>query len=139
MTRASGSPAERTQSPRRRRVLIESVAATVLAYILSAAFEAALIGSLGPTEWELAWVSDVALAAAFGTAVYLWRHLLTTRRELEARERSRPPTPVIHLRLSQEARACFGCAGVAHPRDSFRRRRSNTRRSSYTQAACVSW
>ena len=43
---------------------------------------------MGPTEWELAWVSDVALAGAFGTAVYLWRHLLTTRRELEERERA---------------------------------------------------
>ena len=71
-----------------RRVLVESIAAAVCAYILSAAFEAAVIRSIGPTEWELAWVSDVALAGAFGTAVYLWRHLLTTRRELEERERA---------------------------------------------------
>jgi serine phosphatase RsbU (regulator of sigma subunit) len=74
--------------PPQRRVLVESVVAAACAYILSAAFEAALIRSLGPTEWELAWVSDVALAGAFGTAVFLWRHLLTTRRELEERERA---------------------------------------------------
>ena len=69
-------------------MLIESIAAAGLAYLASAAFEAALIRSLRPTEWELAWVSDVVLAVAFGTAVYLWRHLLTTRRELQERERA---------------------------------------------------
>lgn len=80
---------DRMRWPPHRRVLVESIVAAVCAYILSAAFEALLIRSIGPTEWELAWVSDVALAGAFGTAVYLWRHLLTTRRELEARERAR--------------------------------------------------
>jgi hypothetical protein len=79
---------DRMRWPPHRRVLVESIAAAVCAYILSAAFEALLIRSIGPTEWELAWVSDVALAGAFGTAVYLWRHLLTTRRELEERERA---------------------------------------------------
>jgi serine phosphatase RsbU (regulator of sigma subunit) len=74
--------------PAQRRVLVESLAAAVCAYILSAAFETAVIRSIGPTEWELAWVSDFLLAGAFGTAVYLWRHLLTTRRELEVRERA---------------------------------------------------
>ena len=71
-----------------QRVLFESIAAAVCAYVLSASFEAAVIRSIGPTEWELAWVSDVVLACAFGTAVYLWRHLATTRRELEERERA---------------------------------------------------
>ena len=71
-----------------QRVLFESIAAAVCAYFLSASFEAAVIRSIGPTEWELAWVSDVVLAGAFGTAVYLWRHLATTRRELEERERA---------------------------------------------------
>jgi serine phosphatase RsbU (regulator of sigma subunit) len=75
--------------PPHRRELVESIVAAVCAYILSAVFEAVLIRSIGPTEWELAWVSDVALAGAFGTAVYLWRHLLNTRRELEERERTR--------------------------------------------------
>src|SRR5262245_40426092 len=83
------SPAHSVRSSHvRRRVLIESVIAAICAYIASAAFEAALIRSIGPTEWELAWVSDAALATAFGTAVYLWRHLLGTRRELEDRERA---------------------------------------------------
>jgi sigma-B regulation protein RsbU (phosphoserine phosphatase) len=71
-----------------QRVLFESIAAAVCAYFLSAAFEAAVIRSIGPTEYELAWISDVALAGGFGTAFYLWRHLATTRRELQERERS---------------------------------------------------
>jgi sigma-B regulation protein RsbU (phosphoserine phosphatase) len=83
-----------------RRVLAESIAAAVCAYILSAAFEAAVIRSIGPTEWELAWVSDLVLAGAFGTAVYLWRHLLTTRRELEERERAQV---VVETQLSVAA------------------------------------
>jgi sigma-B regulation protein RsbU (phosphoserine phosphatase) len=71
-----------------RRALTESAAAAACGYIAAAALEAALIRALRPTEWELAWVGDVALALALGIAVYLWRHLLTTRRELEERERS---------------------------------------------------
>jgi serine phosphatase RsbU (regulator of sigma subunit) len=71
-----------------RRVLAESAAAAVCGYIAAVALEAALIRAVRPTEWELAWVSDAALAVALGIAVYLWRHLLTTRRELEERERS---------------------------------------------------
>ena len=71
-----------------RRVLSESAAAAVFAYIAAAALEAALIRALQPTEWELALVGDAALAIALGIVVYLWRHLLTTRRELEERERS---------------------------------------------------
>jgi serine phosphatase RsbU (regulator of sigma subunit) len=71
-----------------RRVIAESVAAASCAYLIAGGLEAALIRSVRPTEWELAWVSDVALAAALGVAVYLWRHLLTTRRELAERERT---------------------------------------------------
>ena len=71
-----------------RRALAESVAAAVCGYIVAAILEATLIRSVRPTEWELAWVSDAALAVALGIAVYLWRHLLTTRRELEDRERA---------------------------------------------------
>jgi hypothetical protein len=66
-----------------QRVLFESIAAAVCAYFLSASFEAAVIRSIGPTEWELAWVSDVVLAGAFGTAVYLWAASGDDRRELE--------------------------------------------------------
>jgi serine phosphatase RsbU (regulator of sigma subunit) len=71
-----------------RRALIESAGAAVCGYIVAAAFEAALIRAVRPTEWELAWVGDAALAVALGVAVYLWRHLLTTRRELRQHERS---------------------------------------------------
>src|SRR5262245_22123975 len=83
------SPADDVRSSRtQRRVVIESVVAAICAYVASAALEAAVIRSIGPTEWELAWVSDAALATAFGTAVYLWRHLAGTRRELQERERA---------------------------------------------------
>ena len=65
-----------------------ALAATVGGYVLAATLEAAVIHSLQPTEWELAWVSDVALAAALGVAVYLWTHLLATRTELADRDRA---------------------------------------------------
>jgi sigma-B regulation protein RsbU (phosphoserine phosphatase) len=71
-----------------RRVLAESLAAAACGYGAAAAVEWAVIRSIRPTEWELAWVSDVVLAAAFGLAVYLWRSLLQTRRLLAARERA---------------------------------------------------
>jgi sigma-B regulation protein RsbU (phosphoserine phosphatase) len=60
----------------------------VTGYILAAALETAIIQWLQPTEWELAWISDVALAVALGIAVYLWRDLLATRGILAQRERS---------------------------------------------------
>jgi sigma-B regulation protein RsbU (phosphoserine phosphatase) len=98
---AKASLADRMRAlPPRRRVLIESIAAAVCAYVLSVAFEAAIIRTIGPTEWELAWVSDFVLAGAFGTAVYLWRHLLTTRRELADRERAQV---VVETQLSVAA------------------------------------
>ena len=71
-----------------RRALAEGVAAAVCGYIVAAILEATLIRWLRPTEWQLAWVSDAALAVALGISVYLWRHLLTTRRELHKRERA---------------------------------------------------
>ena len=70
-----------------QRALAESAAAAVCGYVIAAILEATLIRWVRPTEWELAWVSDAALAVALGIAVYLWRHLLNTRRELEERER----------------------------------------------------
>lgn len=73
---------------RNRRAVAESVAAAVCGYIIAVILEATLIRSVRPTEWELAWVSDAALAVALGIAVYFWRHLLTTRRELEERDRA---------------------------------------------------
>jgi sigma-B regulation protein RsbU (phosphoserine phosphatase) len=71
-----------------QRALAESAAAAVCGYVVAAILEATLIRTVRPTEWELAWVSDAALAVALGIAVYLWRHLLTTRRELAERERA---------------------------------------------------
>lgn len=71
-----------------RRPLAESIGAAMFGYIAAGVIEATLIRVLRPTEWELAWVSDAALAIALGSAVYLWRHLVSTRRELADRERA---------------------------------------------------
>jgi hypothetical protein len=46
-----------------RRALAEGMAAALAGYVLAAALEASVIGWLQPTEWELAWISDLALAA----------------------------------------------------------------------------
>ena len=70
-----------------RRALAESAGAALGGYVVAATLEAVLIRVVRPTEWELAWVSDVALAVALGVAVYFWRHLLTTRDKLAERER----------------------------------------------------
>jgi len=72
----------------RRLVIAQSAAAALCAYVAAAAVEAAVINFVRPTEWELAWVSDLVLALTLGAAVYLWRDLLTTRRELSGRERA---------------------------------------------------
>jgi len=71
-----------------RRALAWSVAAAACGYLVAGILEATLIRALQPNEWELAWVGDAALSVALGNAVYLWRHLVTTRRELEERERA---------------------------------------------------
>jgi sigma-B regulation protein RsbU (phosphoserine phosphatase) len=71
-----------------RRALADSVVAAGTGYLIAVGLEALLIRALRPTEWELAWVSDVALAVSLGVAVYLWRHLLTTRHQLAERDRA---------------------------------------------------
>jgi hypothetical protein len=71
-----------------QRALVEGLTAALGGYLLAAALEAAVIAWLQPNEWELAWISDLALAAALGVAVYLWRNLLATRSELAERERA---------------------------------------------------
>ena len=81
---ASASP----RSSARRRAVIEGLTATLVVYIVAGASEEALIRILRPTEGELTWISDVVLSAAFGIAVYLWRHLRATRLELSERERA---------------------------------------------------
>jgi serine phosphatase RsbU (regulator of sigma subunit) len=71
-----------------RRALAESTAAALGGYLLATALEAMVIRWVQPTEWELAWVSDLALAVSLGVAVYLWRDLLATRYQLLQHERS---------------------------------------------------
>jgi hypothetical protein len=71
-----------------RRALAESAAAALCSYVLATALEAGIIRWVQPTEWELAWVSDLVLAVALAVAVYLWRHLLATRQALAERERA---------------------------------------------------
>ncbi|MEZ5291972.1 MAG: PP2C family protein-serine/threonine phosphatase [Vicinamibacterales bacterium] len=70
------------------RILAESVAVAFTAYVVAGAAEATLIRLVRPSEWELAWVSDLVLATALGVAVYLWRHLSAARSELVAAERA---------------------------------------------------
>ena len=72
----------------RWRIIAESVATAGVAYVVAGATEATLIRTVRPTELELAWVSDIVLSAALGVAVYLWRHLLVTRRDLVEQERA---------------------------------------------------
>ena len=69
------------------RIALQSVAVAFTAYLVAGTAEMALIRVFDPSELELAWVSDVLLAAAFGVAVYLWRHLSATRAALLDRER----------------------------------------------------
>jgi phosphoserine phosphatase RsbU/P len=70
------------------RAVIEGSLAALAVYVIAGGGEAALISVLHPTELELTWVSDVVLAVAFGVAVYLWRNLRATRRELTTLERT---------------------------------------------------
>ncbi|MGE0815397.1 MAG: PP2C family protein-serine/threonine phosphatase [Vicinamibacterales bacterium] len=70
------------------RILAESVAVAFAAYVVAGAAETTIIRIVRPTEWELAWVSDLVLATALGVAVYLWRHLSAARSELVAAERA---------------------------------------------------
>lgn len=81
-------------------VFAQSAIVAVAAYVAAGATEAALIRLVAPTASELAWISDVVLAAALGVAVYLWRHLQASRQELAARERAEL---VLHTQLSVAA------------------------------------
>lgn len=103
-----------------RRALAESAATAFVCYILAGALESLVIRVLQPTRWEIAWISDVALAIALGVAVYLWRHLRMTREELAGHERAEL---VLETQLSlaadiqrrllpvlPRATSCFECA-----------------------------
>jgi serine phosphatase RsbU (regulator of sigma subunit) len=69
------------------RPLIEAVAAAVVIYLIAGLIETGLIAVIRPTAMELTWISDMVVAAGFGVAVYLWRHLQATRSELKEFER----------------------------------------------------
>jgi serine phosphatase RsbU (regulator of sigma subunit) len=76
-----------SRSSDRRRALVEGMTSALIVYVIAGGSEEALIRILKPTQGELTWISDVVTAAAFGVAVYLWRHLRATRLELSERER----------------------------------------------------
>lgn len=69
-------------------IALQSIGAAVVAYVAAGISELGFIRTFQPSERELAWVSDVVLATAFGVAVYLWRHLSATRLALASRERA---------------------------------------------------
>lgn len=83
-----GEDARSTANSARWRIVAQSVATAVVAYVAAGAIEAAFIRVFRPTELELAWISDILLAAALGVAVYLWRSLLAMRHDLAERERA---------------------------------------------------
>jgi serine phosphatase RsbU (regulator of sigma subunit) len=72
----------------KRTALAQSVAAALAAYVAAGSLEAAVVSWMRPTEWELAWLSDLVLAALLALAVYFWRHLVMTRTELAEQQRS---------------------------------------------------
>lgn len=72
----------------RTGIVAQSVGAALVAYLVAGAAELSLIRTFQPSERELAWVSDVVLAAALGVAVYLWLYLRATRLALLERERA---------------------------------------------------
>lgn len=70
------------------QIVVQSVAVALAGYLVAGAAEVSIIRAFRPTEWELAWISDMLLASALGVAVYLWRHLSATRQALLDRERA---------------------------------------------------
>jgi Stage II sporulation protein E (SpoIIE) len=84
----TGSP-PRLPQPGRWPIAVESAVVAVCAYLVAGVAELGIIRSFQPTELELTWISDALLATALGGAVYLWRHLSATRRELAVQERRR--------------------------------------------------
>jgi serine phosphatase RsbU (regulator of sigma subunit) len=95
-----GAPSPTQRLSARRRALVEGVTSALIVYVVAGASEEVLIRMLRPTEGELTWISDAVIAAAFGIAVYLWRHLRATRLELSEHERA---TLVLQTQLSLAA------------------------------------
>jgi Stage II sporulation protein E (SpoIIE) len=71
-----------------QHAMLEGLVAAVVVYAVAGGSELVLINVLRPSEVELTWVSDLVLSCALGIAVYLWRHLRTTRLALTERERA---------------------------------------------------
>lgn len=61
--------------------------AAMVAFVAANVIERAFIRAVAPTELDLTWISDVALAVPFGLAIYLWLHLKEARAELSHLER----------------------------------------------------
>jgi phosphoserine phosphatase RsbU/P len=71
----------------RRDPLVRSVGAAVLAYFVANTVEVAFIRAFHPPGFELRWISDALLSAAFGLVAYLWLHLRAVRTTLSRLER----------------------------------------------------
>jgi sigma-B regulation protein RsbU (phosphoserine phosphatase) len=69
------------------RLLLRSVVAAAVVYVVASAVEFAFIRAVAPTELELTWISDAVLAAAFGLAMFLWLHLRAARADIAHLER----------------------------------------------------
>lgn len=87
MTGTGSASREPSRRPENLRVAVESVALALLVYVIAGAVEGTLVRTIRPTTGELTWISDVVLSSGLGVAVFLWRHLQATRRELSERER----------------------------------------------------
>jgi sigma-B regulation protein RsbU (phosphoserine phosphatase) len=68
--------------------VLAAIASALAAFVVAIAFERELVRRLGLNLRELEWISDVVLAAAFGTTTFLWLHLRMTRTVLTRLERA---------------------------------------------------
>jgi serine phosphatase RsbU (regulator of sigma subunit) len=77
------------EKPGRGPIAVESALLALAAYLVAGVAEIGIIRTFQPTALELTWISDMLLAVALGVAIYLWRDLSATRRELAVQERHR--------------------------------------------------
>jgi serine phosphatase RsbU (regulator of sigma subunit) len=69
------------------RAVAIAAAAAILVYFVATTAEILIIEALRPSEMELTWISDLVLAVAFGSAMFLWLNLRSTRLSLSRLER----------------------------------------------------
>jgi phosphoserine phosphatase RsbU/P len=83
---------ENGQRSDRRRASIRAGAvaagAAGLSYLLATTIELLVIRQFAPSETELTWIGDAALAVALGVAVYIWLDLRWTRLTLSRLQRA---------------------------------------------------